>query len=156
MKMSKNNSAMTSQSRITKYVTELSALEKTCRNSHSRNWAFPYLMRIYELHENWQRKGLAKERRADLNRFYRSALKKHSRKDKKLLHLIIECTSAANSKTRSTWVSALFAARLKKIKPKKITRFLLNKDRGGLKSRSAEYAAYRKRGKIKKQSGLKT
>jgi hypothetical protein len=128
-------------------VKELSDLETKCRLSHTRDWPFPYLKRVYALYMNWRRKSLGKQRRADLDKF---VLKRSSRKDKKSLHILIECTSVANPKTRNKWASALLAARKNKIEPRKIPEFLLNKGGGGIAGRVAERAAQRKRLKKKK------
>jgi hypothetical protein len=144
----KNNSSSESRKRVEKYVKELSALEVKCRQSHTRDWPFPYLARVYGLYMNWRKKNLSIQRRADLDRFI---LKRSSRRDKKSLHLIIECTSTANAKARNKWASALLAARNYKIEAKKIPEFLLNKDGGGIAGRVAEYATYRK--KLKKKKG---
>ena len=90
MKRLRNISSPTNRTRIEKYVKELSDLETKCRLSHTRDWPFPYLERVYELYMNWRKKRLGKQRRADLDKF---VLKRSSRKDKKSLHLLIECTS---------------------------------------------------------------
>lgn len=153
MKRLRNISSPTNRKRIEKYVKELSDLEAKCRLSHTRDWPFPYLERVYELYMNWRKKRLGKQRRADLDKF---VLKRSSRKDKKSLHLLIECTSAANPKTRNKWASALLVARKNKIEPRKIPDFLLNKGGGGIAGRVAEHAAQRKRLKKKKTGRIRS
>jgi hypothetical protein len=151
VKRLRNISSPTNRKRIEKYVKELSDLERKCRLSHTRDWPFPYLARVYELYMNWRKKRLGKQRRADLDKF---VLKRSSRKDKKSLRLLIECTSAANAKTRNKWASALLVARKSKIEARKIPDFLLNKGGGGIAGRVAEHAAQRKR--LKKNKKKKT
>jgi hypothetical protein len=142
MKQIRNNQNSASRKRVEKYVKELLALEAKCRLSHSRDWPVPYLERVYALHTNWKKKKLGKQRRADIIRF---VLQKRSiRNDRKLLHVIFQCTSTANSKTRNRWAGALLFARENKIEPKKIPNFLLEKNKGGIAGRAAEYAALRK------------
>lgn len=150
MKREINNPNAVSHKRAQKYVNELSALETKCRLNHCRDWSIPYLQRVYELDMNWRKKRLSKERRADLNRLVFP--KRSIRKDQKTLHLIIECTSKVNSRTRSRWVSALLLARVKDIEPKNMPKFLVAKGHGGIAGRADEYGELRKK-KAEKKKG---
>ena len=142
MKHVKNITNSDNSKRIEKYVKELADLEGKCRLIRSRDWAIPYLERVYELHTNWKKKGLGKQRRMDLIPLVFG--KKTVRKDKKLLHVIIACTSKEKPKTKSRWVGALLAARAKNIAPEGIKNFLLKENMGGIAGRAAEYAELRK------------
>jgi hypothetical protein len=144
----KNITNSDNSKRIEKYVKELADLEGICRLIRSRDWAIPYLERVYELHTNWKKKGLGKQRRADLISLVFG--KKKVRKDKKLLHVIIACTSKEKPKAQSRWVGALLAAREKNIEPERIKKFLLKKDKSGIAGRAAEYAELRKAKKLRK------
>ena len=142
-----------SRTYVEKYVKELSGLEQKCRSSRTKDWAIPYLERVYKLHTNWKKKGLRKKRRADLISLVFG--KNRVRKDKKLLHVIIACTSKEKPKTKSRWVGALLAARANNIEPERIKNFLLKKNKGGIAGRAAQYAELRKakkRGKINKSA----
>jgi hypothetical protein len=147
----KNITNSDNSKRIEKYVKELADLEGKCRLIRSRDWAIPYLERVYELHTNWKKKELGKQRRMDLISL--AFGKKPVRKNKKLLHVIIACTSKEKPKTQSRWVGALLAARAKNIEPERIKNFLLKKDKGGIAGRAAEYAVLRE---AKKQAKRKT
>ncbi len=142
MKHVKNYAELANPNRVTKYIKELSDLELKCRMSHSRDWAIPYLARVYQLDMNWKMKKLSRQRREDLNSAAFGA--RSIRKDKKSIHLIIECTSKVNTRTRNRWASALLNARVNNIEPEKIATFLLKENKGGLAGRAAEYAEHRK------------
>ena len=128
--------------RVEKYVNELADLEQKCRLIRSRDWAIPYLERVYELHTNWKKKRVGNQRRADLISLVFG--KKTVRKDKKLLHVIIACTSNEKPRTKSRWVGALLAAKANGIEPERLKSFLLEEDKGGIAGRATEYAESKK------------
>jgi hypothetical protein len=149
----KNIANSENRERAEKYVKELTDLEEKCRLIRSRDWAIPYLERVYKLHTNWKNKKISKQRRTDLISL--AFGKKPVRKDKKLLHVIIACTSKEKPKTKSRWVGALLAARANNIEPERIKNFLLKKNKGGIAGRAAQYAELRKakkRGKRNKSA----
>ena len=151
MKHVKNIANSENRKHVEKYVKELADLEEKCRLIRSRDWAIPYLERVYKLHTNWKRKGLSKQRRADLISL--AFGNKTVRKDKKLFHVIIACTSKEKPRTKSRWVGALLAARANGIEPESLKSFLLQENKGGIAGRATEYAELReakKQGKGKK------
>ena len=136
-----------SEKRIKEYVRELKELEDNCFRRRGRYWADPFLGRIYKLYANWKKKGLDAARKKDLVKYVLPG--SSVRSDQTLLHVMLDCMSRANPKTRNLWTRALLMAEIKGIKPEVLSDFL--RGQGGIAGRANDYAAHKRNQKAKKR-----
>ena len=131
--------------RIKKCVRKLRNLEDNCLKTRGRYWADRFLSRLYKFYANWKKNRVGAARRQDLIRY-------SVRSDKTLLHVMFDCMSRANPKTRNRWTRALLMADAKGIPPEELQNFLRG-NKGGIAGVADEYAAHRRTQKEKRGQG---